>query len=45
MTWKITVVEETGKADKIWKSEHWLRTEWVGAALLKPCAPERSKSN
>jgi hypothetical protein len=42
MTWKRTVAGEAGKAGKTWKEEHELRTERVGAALLKTCAPERS---
>jgi hypothetical protein len=46
MTWKITVVEEAGKAAEHGrKLEHYLRTECVGAALLKPYAPDRSNRN
>jgi hypothetical protein len=45
MTWKRTVADETGKADKTRKEVRALAQNSVGDALLKPCAPERSNRN
>jgi hypothetical protein len=46
MTWKRTVVEEAGKAGKTWKEvTSSISEQCVGAALLKPYAPERSNRN